>query len=70
VDLWSLVWFSFSIHMQAFVIWLAMRDALLTSRKLFVLRSSRGCEMCFFFFLRLGIDDRDHLFFSCGFSAE
>jgi hypothetical protein len=34
VEWWFLVWFPFSIPKQAFVTWLAMRDALSTGRKL------------------------------------
>jgi hypothetical protein len=36
VDWWSLVWFPFSIPKQAFITWLAMRDALTNGRKLLI----------------------------------
>jgi hypothetical protein len=36
VDWWALVWFLFSIPKQAFITWLAMRDALTTGRKLLI----------------------------------
>jgi len=56
-----------SPFISKFVTWLAMRDALSTSRKL----------LCWGFqgdvkgvFCRHGIEDKDHLFFSCGFSSR
>jgi hypothetical protein len=67
VDWWSLVWFPSSIPKQAFVTWLAMRDALSTSKKLlgWGFQGDVKCIFCIF-----GIEDRDHLFFSCGFSGK
>jgi len=67
VDWWPLVWFHFFITKQAFVAWLAMRDALSTGRKLLCwgFLGDVKCTFC-----RFGIEDRDHLFFSCGFSSR
>ncbi len=46
VDWWSLVWFPSSIPKQAFVTWLAMRDALPTGTKL-LCWGFQGDEMYF-----------------------
>jgi hypothetical protein len=56
MDWWSLVWFHFSILKQALITRLAMRDALLTSRKLLCwgLQGDVKCIFC-----RFGIDDRN-----------
>jgi hypothetical protein len=67
VDWWPLVWFHFSIPKQAFIAWLAMRDALSTGRKL-LCWGFLGDVKCIF--CRFGVEDRDHLFFSCGFSSR
>ncbi|KAK1562489.1 hypothetical protein Q3G72_015568 [Acer saccharum] len=40
-------WFPLSIPKQAFITWLAMRDALTTGRNLLIWGVSRGCEMHF-----------------------
>jgi hypothetical protein len=67
VDWWPLVWFQFFIPKQAFVAWLAMRDALSTRRKL-LCWGFLGDVKCIF--CKFGVEDRDHLFFSCGFSGR
>jgi hypothetical protein len=67
VNWWSLVWYPLSIPKQAFVTWLAMRDALSTGTKLLSwgFQGDVNCVFC-----RYGIEDRGDLFFSCGFSSR
>ena len=67
MDWWSLVWFPFSIPKQAFITWLAMRDALTTGRKLLIWAFQRDMKCIF---CRHVIEDRDHLLFACGYSSR
>jgi hypothetical protein len=59
--------FLFQILNQAFITWLAMRDALTTGRNLFIC-GFQGDVKCIF--CRHVIEDRDHLFFACGYSSK
>jgi hypothetical protein len=59
--------FLFQFLNQAFITWLAMRDALTTGRNLFIC-GFQGDVKCIF--CRHVIEDRDHLFFACGYSSK
>jgi len=62
------LWFGFLFQfLSKLLTWLAMRDALSTGRKLLGW-GFQGDVKCIF--CRFGIEDRDHLFFSCGFSGR
>jgi hypothetical protein len=67
VEWWKLIWFSLAIPKQAFILWLAMKDALTTRDKL--LRWGYKGEV-HYVFCRYGIEDRDHLFFHCSYSMR
>jgi prenyltransferase beta subunit len=66
VDWWSLVWFPFPIPKQTSDL-VGNEDALSTGRKLLGWGFQRDVKCIF---CRSGIEDRDHLFFSCGFSGR
>lgn len=67
VNWWALDLFHFLIPKQAFIKWLAMRDALSTSRKL-LSWGFQGDVKCIFY--RHVIEDRNHLFFACGYGRR
>ena len=60
------VWFPQAIRRHAFIVWLVIQDRLDTQEKLIKwgLINSMSCVFC-----RAGIEDRNHLFFSCKFTA-
>jgi hypothetical protein len=61
----TLIWFPLAIPKQAFISKLAMKDALATGDEL-LKWGYKGDVQCAF--CRSGIEERDHLFFSCGYS--
>lgn len=61
---WKLVWFAVAIPKQAFIVWLAARDSLITGERL-LKWGFKGDVLCAF--CRGGIEGRNHLFFECGF---
>jgi hypothetical protein len=67
--LWiGVLWFGFLFpFLSKLLTWLAMRDALSTGRKLLGWGFQGDVKRIF---CRFGIEDRDHLFFSCGFSGR
>jgi hypothetical protein len=64
---WPLVWHSFAILKQAFILWLALHNRLTTGDRLFAwgFKENVNCGFC-----KAGIESRNHIFFSCGFSSR
>jgi hypothetical protein len=67
VSWWPVVWHSFDIPKQAFILWLAINNTLTTGDRLLAwgYKGDASCGFC-----RAGIESRDHIFFSCGFSSR
>ena len=60
------IWFPQAIRRHTFIVWLAVQNRLVTQDKLLKwgLISSISCVFC-----RTNVDERNHLFFSCHFTA-
>ena len=66
VDWHTSVWFPQAIRRHAFIVWLVIHDRLDTQDKLLKwgLINSMACVFC-----RANVEDRNHLFFGCHFTA-
>ncbi|XP_059455969.1 uncharacterized protein LOC132186126 [Corylus avellana] len=64
---WKLVWFPLAIPKQAFILWLAMKDRLLTGERS-LKWGYKGVVQCCFCHSQL--ETRDHIFFECSFSSR
>jgi hypothetical protein len=64
---WLLVWHSFDISKQAFIIWLALLNRLTIGDRLLAwgFKGNVNCGFC-----NAGVESRNHIFFSCGFSSR
>ena len=60
------IWFPQAIKRHAFIVWLAVQNKLSTQDKLLKwgLINSMSCVFC-----RVDVEDRNHLFFDCQFTA-
>lgn len=67
VDWWDLIWFFLAIPRHAFILWLAMKNALTTGDKL-LKWGFQGRTMCVF--CRYGVEDRAHLFIGCSYTKR
>ena len=67
VEWYSAVWFNQAIRRHSFVVWLGVHDRLSTQDKLLKwgLLNSTSCVFC-----SRNIEDRNHLFFECTFTAN
>ena len=61
------IWFPQAIRRHAFIVWLTIQDRLVTQDKLLKwgLTNSNSCVFC-----RANVEDRNHLFFGCHFTAS
>ncbi|XP_059429242.1 uncharacterized protein LOC132163058 [Corylus avellana] len=64
---WKMVWFPLAIPKQAFIMWLAMKDRLLSGERL-LKWGYKGEVQCSFCHSQL--ETRNHLFFECNFSSR
>jgi hypothetical protein len=64
VNWWPLVWHSYSIHKQTFILWLVVKNRLTTGDRMLAwgYKGDTTCVIC-----RNGTESRNHLFFGCGF---
>ncbi|XP_059440872.1 uncharacterized protein LOC132173392 [Corylus avellana] len=67
VTWWKLVWFPLAIPKQAFILWLAMKDRLLTGERLLKWGYKGEVQCCF---CHSQLETRDHIFFECSFSSR
>jgi hypothetical protein len=67
VDWFQLVWFPLVIPKHSFLSWLVIKNALVTGERMlhwgFI--GDTDCVFC-----RNGVEDRNHIFFQCGFSKR
>ena len=66
VNLYHTIWFPQAIRRHSFIVWLVIQDRLATQDKLLKwgLTNSDSCVFC-----RASVEDRNHLFFCCHFTA-
>ena len=66
VNWYHTIWFPQTIRRHSFIVWLVIQDRLATQDKLLKwgLTNSVSCVFC-----RASVDDRNHLFFCCHFTA-
>jgi hypothetical protein len=67
VDWWKVVWFSLAIPRHSFLLWLVIRDALITKEKM-CKWGYAGDSLCLF--CRGRQESRNYLFFQCSFSSR
>jgi hypothetical protein len=67
VPWWKLIWFPLAIPKQAFILWLAIQNRLVTGERM-ASWGFNGDVLCVF--CRSCIEGRDHLFFQCSFSRR
>jgi hypothetical protein len=67
VSWWRLIWFPLAIPKQAFLLWLAVKNRLVTGERM-ASWGFQGDVLCVF--CRGCIEGRDHLFFQCSFSRR
>jgi len=67
VNWWPLVWHSYSIHKQAFIIWLVFKNRLTTGDRMLAwgYKSDTACVFCW-----NGTKSKNHLFFGCRFCSR
>jgi hypothetical protein len=66
IDWWQLVWFPHAISKLSFILWLVMRNRMITGERL-VKRGYKG-DVIYIYICRNGLESRYHLFFECSFS--
>jgi hypothetical protein len=63
----QMVWFPLAIPKHSFITWLAIKNALITGERMlhWGFQGDVQCAFC-----RNGVEDRNHIFFQCGFSKR
>jgi hypothetical protein len=67
VDWFSLIWYPLAVPKHAFIAWLAMKNALAIGNKLLHWGFTEDVK---FVFCRSVIEEKEHMFFECGFSMK